>query len=439
MDVSYLSLEVYRIDCFDKGISSMKQNRELTEPSLSTKSRGYFSGGESSALERWLLQRLLRAVGNPPLRVRLWDGKQIGMDGGREQASATIRNRDTLWRIIRNPWLHFGEEYSSGRLEVEPDLLTFMDVFHRANVDSPSRWRTHRSRRRNTLSGSRKNIHHHYDLGNDFYSLWLDEEMAYTCAYFPDPDLTLEQAQAAKMEHVCRKLDLRPGETVVEAGFGWGGLARHMARHWGVRVRAFNISDEQVRYARERAKREGLDDRIDYVQDDYRNITGKYDAFVSVGMLEHVGVEHYRELGNVVERSLGKNGRGLIHTIGQNRPAAVTAWVDKHIFPGAYPPALREMMDILEPYNFSVLDVENLRLHYWKTLEHWLARYEDNIDKVRQMFDEEFVRAWRLYLAASATSFRAGKLQLFQVLFAPAANNNMPWTRDHLYRTEKAQ
>lgn len=414
----------------------MKQNRELTGSPPEDRSRaGVLPGGESTAVERWLLERLLQTVGDPPVRIRLWDGKHVGSEKGREQAGATIENRTALWRIIRDPWLYFGEEYSAGTIEVEPDLVTFMDVFHRANLNSQSRWRVNRSRKRNTLDGSRKNIHHHYDLGNDFYSLWLDSEMAYTCAYFPRTDATLEQAQVAKMDHICRKLNLRPGETVVEAGFGWGGLARHMARHWGVRVRAFNISDEQVRYARERAKREGLDDRIDYVQDDYRNITGKYDAFVSVGMLEHVGAEHYRELSEVVGRSLGENGRGLIHSIGQNRPGSLTAWIDKHIFPGAYPPSLREMMDILEPYNLSVLDVENLRLHYARTLEHWLSRYEENVDTIRDMFDDEFVRAWRLYLAASATSFRAGKLQLFQVLFAPAGNNDIPWTREHLYRT----
>lgn len=417
----------------------MKQNRELTGSPPEDQSRGsVLPGGESTAVERWLLERLVQTVGDPPVRIRLWDGRHVGAEKGREQAGATIVNRTALWRIIRDPWLYFGEEYSAGTIEVEPDLITFMDVFHRANLNSQSRWRVNRSRKRNTLDGSRKNIHHHYDLGNDFYSLWLDSEMAYTCAYFPRPDATLEQAQVAKMDHICRKLNLRPGETVVEAGFGWGGLARHMARHWGVRVRAFNISDEQVRYARERAKREGLDDRIDYVQDDYRNITGKYDAFVSVGMLEHVGAEHYRELSEVVGRSLGENGRGLIHSIGQNRPGSLTAWIDKHIFPGAYPPSLREMMDILEPYNLSVLDVENLRLHYARTLEHWLSRYEDNVETIRDMFDDEFVRAWRLYLAASATSFRAGKLQLFQVLFAPAGNNDIPWTREHLYRTGKS-
>jgi len=411
----------------------MKQNREIPESSVPGVSAQVGAASASSGFERWLLQRLLQHLGAPPIAIHLWDGNRVTVND-RSEASALVRTRAALWRIIRNPWLHFGEEYSAGNVEIEPDLMTFMEIFHRYDLHSAHRWKAQPSRKQNTLTGSRKNIHHHYDLGNEFYSLWLDREMAYTCAYFPEPNISLEQAQVAKMDHVCRKLGLRPGETVVEAGFGWGGLARHMARRWGVRVRALNISEEQVRYARERAKREGLDERIEYIQDDYRNISGKYDAFVSIGMLEHVGTEHYHELGEVVGRSLGANGRGLIHTIGQNRPAALTAWIDKHIFPGAYPPSLKEIMDIIEPQNLSVLDVENLRLHYAKTLEHWLSRYQDNIEKVRDMFDEEFVRAWQLYLTASETSFRAGKLQLFQVLFTTARNNNIPLTRSHLYQ-----
>jgi len=286
---------------------------------------------------------------------------------------------------------------------------------------------------RHSLRASRENVHRHYDLGNDFYRLWLDERMVYTCAYFRTPEASLEAAQVAKMDHVCRKLDLQPGERVVEAGCGWGALALHMARHYGVKVRAFNISREQVCYARERAKAEGLDSQIEYVQDDYRNISGRFDAFVSVGMLEHVGVEHYTELGGVARRALGRNGRGLIHSIGRNHPAPLQPWIEKRIFPGAYAPALSEMSQIFEPWDLSVLDVENLRLHYAQTLRHWLALYEAAGERVRAMFDERFMRMWRLYLAGSVAAFSTGTLQLFQVVFATADNNDVPWTRAHLY------
>jgi len=232
---------------------------------------------------------------------------------------------------------------------------------------------------------------------------------------------------------VCRKLQLKPGESVVEAGCGWGMLAMHMARRFGVRVRAFNISHEQIAWARERAEREGLSGQVEYVEDDYRNISGRYDAFVSVGMLEHVGIKNYTALGGVVQRCLGGRGRGFIHSIGRNRPAPLQPWIEKRIFPGGYPPALSEMARIFEPWDLSILDVENLRLHYAQTLRHWLALFEGANERVRSMFDEKFVRMWRLYLAGSVAAFATGSLQLFQVLFAPGESNDVPWTRAHLY------
>jgi cyclopropane-fatty-acyl-phospholipid synthase len=235
------------------------------------------------------------------------------------------------------------------------------------------------------------------------------------------------------MDHVCRKLRLKAGESVVEAGCGWGTLALHMARNYGVRVRAFNISREQVAYARERAAREGLSGQVEYVEDDYRNISGRFDAFVSVGMLEHVGVANYEALGAVIRRALQGRGRGLIHSIGRNYPAPLQPWIEKRIFPGAYPPSLGEMMGIFEPSNLSILDVENLRLHYARTLRDWLVLYENASERVRQMFDEKFVRMWRLYLAGSVAAFTTGTLQLFQVVFAPGESNDVPLTRAHLY------
>jgi cyclopropane-fatty-acyl-phospholipid synthase len=206
-----------------------------------------------------------------------------------------------------------------------------------------------------------------------------------------------------------------------------------MARHYGVTVRAFNISHEQIEYAREETGRQGLTQRVEFIEDDYRNIHGTYDAFVSVGMLEHVGPEQYVELGRVIDRSLTPSGRGLIHSIGRNRSHATSAWIGRRIFPGAYIPSLREIMDVLEPYDLSVLDVENLRLHYARTLQHWLDRFEKSTGRVAEMFDEAFVRAWRLYLCGSIGSFLSGNLQLFQIAFARGRSNDIPWTREHLY------
>ena len=393
--------------------------------------------GES--LEGRLLAKLLGRLGNPELEFVLWTGERIAPVGAETVCRIHIPSRRTLIGILADPQLRFPDAYSDGSVRIEGDLVPLLEVIYRAGTRAPApsglaRLMAHVRRPHvNTLAGSRENIHHHYDIGNPFYSLWLGQTMAYTCAYYPTPDTTLDAAQVAKMDHVCRKMRLQPGEHVVEAGCGWGTLALHMARHYGVKVRAFNISREQVAYARERAEREGLAGQVEYVRDDYRNISGRYDAFVSVGMLEHVGVEHYEGLGAVVSRSLGDNGRGLIHPIGRNYPAPLQPWIEKRIFPGAYPPSLGEMMRIFEPSDLSILDVENLRLHYAQTLRHWLELFEQASGRIEQMFDAKFVRMWRMYLAGSIAGFTTGTLQLFQVLFATRQNNDVPMTRAHLY------
>jgi cyclopropane-fatty-acyl-phospholipid synthase len=289
----------------------------------------------------------------------------------------------------------------------------------------------------NSRQGSRKNIHRHYDLNVNFYKLWLDQRMVYTCAYFPTVSASLEDAQVAKMDHICRKVRLQRGDRVVEAGCGWGALALHMAKHYGVTVKAFNISHEQIAFAREQAMREGLTEQVEFIEDDYRNISGRHDVFMSVGMLEHVGVQHYEEMGQSIHRTIGDWGRGLVHFIGRNQPHPFSPWIRKRIFPGAYAPALSQVTRLFEPWNFSVLDVENLRMHYAKTLEHWLSRFEGSVDRVSQMFGPEFVRAWRLYLAGSIAAFRTGSLQLFQIAFAGANCKQVPWTRAHLYEEQR--
>lgn len=399
------------------------------------------SGSESSGrffdIDLWLARRMLKSLHNPALRIVLWDGREVSPPGVSPVVRVVLRDRVAFYKLLTNPEFQFGELYSDGRLAVEGDLIALLESVYRSSSVNGT-YREHvadwLSTPRNSLRRARQNIHHHYDIGNDFYRLWLDEAMVYTCAYFPTRGASLEAAQQAKMEHVCRKLRLKPGERVVEAGCGWGSLALYMALRHGVKVRAYNISHQQILFARERARAMGLTDRVEFVEDDYRNITGTYDAFVSVGMLEHVGPAHYRALGGVIDRCLTDTGRGLIHSIGRNRPLKLNSWIATRIFPGGYTPAISEITQILEPHTFSVLDIENLRLHYAMTLEHWLARFEGVTDQVAAMFDERFVRMWRLYLAGSLTAFSTGWMQLFQVLFARPLSNDVPMTREHLYR-----
>jgi cyclopropane-fatty-acyl-phospholipid synthase len=391
--------------------------------------------------DRWLLTRILQGAGGAPIRLVVPGGADVSAPGTSPVATVVIRDRGTLAALIRDPEVGFGEAYMDGRVHVEGDLVRFLEAIYLARETSrsagswywglASNWMD--LFQNNSRHGSRRNIHRHYDLGNDFYKLWLDEQLLYTCAYFPTPSSTLEQAQIAKMDHVCRKLRLQPGETVVEAGCGWGALALHMAREYGVLVKAYNISREQIAFARERARLEGMSDRVEYIEDDYRAISGKFDVFVSVGMLEHVGLDHYKEFSEIIHRSIGDAGRGLLHFIGRNYPAVFSRWIRKHIFPGAYTPSLRESLNVLEPKNYSVLDVENLRMHYAKTLEHWLERFERSKHQVAAMYDSRFVRAWRLYLAGSIAAFRVGHLQLFQILFTGSQREPIFWTRDPLY------
>lgn len=395
------------------------------------------SENRSRNYERYLLRRVLDAMGSPRFAVALWDGFKVSPKDAAPVATVNVHSRSALKQLLRQGDMGFGDAFSNGGISVEGDLVAMLvaafTVPEPKGIAAVVKSLQQRKPRANTKDGSRENIHHHYDIGNDFYRLWLDKEMQYTCAYFPEDELTIEAAQQAKMDHVCRKLQLRPGDRVAEAGCGWGGLARHMALNYGAKVSSWNVSAEQIQYATDRAKAEGYDDRVTYVLDDYRNITGEYDAFVSVGMLEHVGLDNYTELGSVVDRCLTQNGRALVHTIGRNRPRLMNAWIEKRIFPGAYPPTLKEMMEIFEPNRFSVLDVENLRLHYAKTLAHWLARYDASDEQVQAEFGEDFARAWRLYLAGSQAAFLAGGLQLFQVVFTRERNNELAATRHHLY------
>jgi cyclopropane-fatty-acyl-phospholipid synthase len=414
-----------------------------THPNRSPMLRGASSQQPVRPWHRYLLSRVMAMAGGPPLAAALWDGQEIRTSHGSPLATIVVHNAATLRRIAVNPFFQFAEAYANGQVDIIGDLVEAIVAVNRSIKNSAgasllykivSTWM--RLPKFNSLSASRENVYHHYDIGNDFYRLWLDQQLAYTCAYFPSPEVSLEDAQVAKFDHVCRKLWLRPGERVVEAGCGWGALALHMARKYGVRVRAFNVSREQIVYARERARLEGLADRVEFVEDDWRHINGCYDAFVSVGMLEHLGRANYRQLGEVIHRTLAANGRGLVHSIGRNKPAPVDRWIERRIFPGSYPPSLAEMMQILEPRNFSVLDVENLRLHYAQTLRHWLDRFEQAIECVTRMFDERFVRMWRLYLAGSVAAFETGELQLFQVVFARGDSNDVAWTRAPMYSAE---
>jgi len=389
----------------------------------------------SDRAAKWAARRLLAALPQAPVRIAL-PGATVGPEHG---ALATLRlaDRRALLELCLDPELAFGDLYSSGRLEIEGDLLGLLEASFHGTLAVGLRDRLPRRLRERALhqepERATANARRHYDVSNDFYALWLDERMVYTCAYFPAADVTLEEAQLAKMDHVCRKVGLRPGMEVIELGSGWGALALHMARRWGVRVRAWNVSLEQVAYAREQAEKQQLADRVEFILDDWRNATGRCDALVSVGMLEHVGPRHYAELGALAARLLTPKGLALVHTIGRSAPQRLNRWIVERIFPNAHPPALSEMLRIVEPNGFAVLDVENLRRHYALTARHWFARYEANARRIEELVGKATARAWRLYLAGTVASFETASLHLYQLVFTRAANDAIPWTRAHWY------
>lgn len=392
------------------------------------------------SFDRSLILWIMKQVGNPRISIRLWNGDEFPVTEERSVACMEIRKRRALFELLRSPSVGFGECYTNGLIEVHGDLLSFANeitaAFTQKNDSGyygPKIRSLLYALRRNSPTRSQQNVQHHYDVGNDFYKLWLDERMVYTCAYYDRPEATLADAQVAKLDHVCRKLKLRPGQKVLEAGCGWGALAVHMAEHYGVNVVAYNNSREQVAFARERAAAKGLDGQVRFVRDDYRTMDERCDAFVSIGMLEHVGLVNFRNLGALVKRCLKPDGLGLIHTIGRSFPDKTDPWIVKRIFPGGHIPSLSEMMRVFEPQKFSVLDVENLRPHYARTCAAWLQNFDAIADEVEDMYDEEFVRMWRAYLAGSSAGFESGTLQLFQVLFAPRGNNDVPWTREYQY------
>jgi cyclopropane-fatty-acyl-phospholipid synthase len=370
--------------------------------------------------------------------LELWDGSSPSSSSASPIGHLIVHDRRTLLGLIVDPELWFGEAYMAGRLDIRGPIEPVVEALSRLETPGPS-W-IDRIRAvcaiPNTLTAARRNVNHHYDLGNDFYRLWLDADLVYTCAYFDDAQMSLEAAQRAKLDLVCRKLRLRPGDTVIEAGCGWGALALHMARAYGARVRAFNVSQEQLAYARARARSEGLSDRVEFIDDDYRSAKGEFDAFVSVGMLEHVGLHHFHTLGQLLRRIVRRSGgRGLVHFIGRDAPRPLNAWIVRRIFPGAYAPTLAEVTtQILTPAGMSVIDVENLRLHYARTLAHWHQRFGAATDAVRSRYGDQFHRAWELYLAGSQAAFATGWMQLFQVVFTPFESTPPYWTRSELYR-----
>jgi cyclopropane-fatty-acyl-phospholipid synthase len=368
-----------------------------------------------------------------------WDCDVISF-GDIPRAILRMKTKSCAHNIIRKGFLGFGESYMKGDLEIENDMSELLRLGLAMGFDDYKLplWQQFRFfilelLRRDTRRCAPKNISYHYDRCDEFYPLYLDKTLTYSCAYFKESDDSLEQAQLNKYDHIARKLLLKPNETLLDIGCGWGGMLIFAAQEYGIRGVGNTLSKNQFKYANHKIRELGLQDNIKVLYQDYRELNGKFDKVVSIGMFEHVGKKFIPAFFQKVSDLLKTGGLGLLHTIGKDTPSTSDAWTLNYVFPGSYLPALHEIAHEMGETGLSILDIENLRLHYAKTLEKWIENYERNIEKARELFDGAFLKRWRLFLNSSAAGFKYGESRLFQILFSNGLNNTLPITRAHVY------
>lgn len=392
------------------------------------------------------LRMMRRLIKRGALELTMPDGQTERLGSGRHPVRVKITDPTFARQAVLNPELAVGEAYMNGTLTIEDDdlygLLTIgirnMSLGQGHGVEryiGPMLKRLHQF---NPVGRAQTNVAHHYDLSGELYDLFLDQDKQYSCAYFRNPEMSLEEAQIAKKAHIGTKLLLEQDMRVLDIGCGWGGMAITLAQNFGARVTGVTLSAEQHKVANERVRAAGLEDRVKILLKDYRNVNERFDRIVSVGMFEHVGVPHYREYFGHVRRKLTKDGVALIHTIGRASPPSRTSpWVNKYIFPGGYVPSMSEGLKAIEKERLWVTDVEVWRLHYAETLRHWHDRFMDHIDEARALYDDRFCRMWRFYLIASELTFRLHRQCVFQFQLS-RRQESVPLTRDYLYRDDSA-
>ena len=363
---------------------------------------------------------------------------------------ATIRLHDPSlpMKMFRNPELHTGEAYMNGTLTFEDctleDFLNLFSINRGAIASYPMQKvlrRVSRSLRsiqqHNPIGKAQKNVSHHYDLSSELYRLFLDKDLQYSCAYFENGDESLEDAQEKKKRHIASKLKLEDGQRILDIGCGWGGMALYLAQHANVEVLGVTLSAEQHRAAVKRAEQLHLTDRVRFELLDYRKVHERFDRIVSVGMFEHVGVARYDEFFGKIFNLLNHDGFALLHSIGHMSPPSVASpWIRKYIFPGAYSPAMSETLAATERQHLWVSDIEVWRTHYADTLVEWNKRFQQNRDRIADIYDERFCRMWEFYLLSAETMFRTGAQMVFQMQLSrirEAAGLN----RNYMYETEQ--
>lgn len=356
-----------------------------------------------------------------------------------------FKNKSIERKIFFNPSLYIGEAYMNKELIIEKGTIeNFIDIISTSYDDVESNHWLHRFfnnivtffrslQQLNHVISSKKNVSHHYDLNEELYRLFLDKDMQYSCGYFYNDNISLDQAQIDKKKHIIKKLQIEKNMSVLDIGCGWGGMALQIAKDTGAKVRGITLSTNQLMTAQKRAEKEGLTDKVEFVLQDYRYEQQSYDRIVSVGMFEHVGINYFSDFFSKTYDLLKKDGIFLLHTIGQkNKPRATNPWIRKYIFPGGYIPSLSEILKVCEMHNLVVADIEILRLHYALTLKYWYQNFLKNKNKVIDIFDERFFRMWEYYLLVSQYSFRNMGKAVFQIQISKNINK-LTLTRNYMY------
>lgn len=390
-------------------------------------------------MQKFFLNKLFGRIEGGSFAVKYWDGSVEHFGEGESKFTLILNKPLPEKEIINDPALFFGEAYMGGDIDYEGDLRAILDLVFK-NKDMFEK----ESKVLGAISKlipkspnrNRKDIKYHYDIGNDFYGLWLDESMTYSCAYFEQPDNSLYQAQMNKVDYLLKKLNLKEGQTLLDIGSGWGELIIRAAKQYGVKSLGVTLSEEQVAKSKQRIKDEGLEGQVDVKLQDYRELASsgvQFDRLVSVGMLEHVGRANIPDFTAAADSLLKDGGVFVLHTITKQVESESNAWMERYIFPGGYIPSIRELVATLPEHDFYIKDMESLRLHYARTLKFWADSFEKNLDAVRKKFDEPFIRMWQVYLNSCIYGFRYRVVDLHQFILEKGINNELPMTRHYLY------
>ena len=390
------------------------------------------------------LDKLFGQLSGGSFAVRYGNGTTETYGSGEAQFTLKLNDYDILSLIGDDMLTSFGEAYMDGRVDLDGDLADLMSLALRSGLMSVTQQAPglagaamRVAGKLRSISHAKENVARHYDLGNDFFRLWLDESLTYSCAYFRKASDTLDNAQRQKIDHSLRKLRLQPDETLLDIGCGWGSLVIRAADHYSVTATGITLSEEQFAGANSAIEERGLQKKANVRLADYsvlREEGKQFDKIISIGMIEHVGKENLSGFVETVEKLLKPGGLALLHSITNVEEGPINRWIEKHIFPGGYIPTLPEIISHLATKNFRVWDVENLAPHYRLTLDHWSERFELVVPTVLEQFDERFVRMWRLYLRASSAAFREGVVEVHQILVSRGQPDDLPLTREDLYR-----